>query len=198
MFKYPFIFIICLLAGCASAPTPTAAPVSEAAVTVTPIIGDTTPVVPVGTLSSPFDALFIDTMTALHTNAVTLAQSGVDDSEHEELRTFAQGIIDTQGAQIEQMNEWRTAWYADLQPSTTLLTNVTNVQIPENSEVPFDFRFINAVIDHHRVSIAIAQLAQSQAEHPELRTLAEEIVADYTAAITQLEAWRQTWFDVSG
>jgi len=202
--KYILILVlVSLLAACTSAPAAT--PTSEAAatseveptVTTTPLIGDTTPVVPVATSTVPFDALFINTMTALHQNALALAQVGLASAEHEELRTYAQTIIDTQGAQIADMESWRSTWYADLSADTTMLTNLTAVQIQEDAS-PFDMRFINALIDQHRVSVAIAQLAQTQAEHEELRTLATQIVTDYNTAITQLEAWRQTWFEVSG
>src|SRR5688572_3802663 len=110
--KYCLILVFCFLFGCASAPTVTPTSEPTLSVTVTPIIGDTTPVFPVATSTTPFDALLIDTLLALHQNAITLAQSGLTTSEHEELRTFAQTLIDTQIAQSQQMTEWRALWYA--------------------------------------------------------------------------------------
>jgi uncharacterized protein (DUF305 family) len=204
MRKYGLILVFCLLSGCASAPTSTpeieatSTVAAESIITVTSVIGDTTPVVAVATSTVPFDALFIDTMTALAQNTNTLAQNAMTSGEHDELKTYAQEVIDAQATRTQQMSDWRAAWYPDVAQSTTLLTNVTDIQIEDNADVPFDIRFINALIDQYRVTIGVAQLAQTQATHPELRTLAEEIIPAYNADITQLESWRQTWFNVSG
>jgi uncharacterized protein (DUF305 family) len=204
MRKYGLILILCFLSGCASAPaaTPTseATPTVEAQsnVTLTPVLGDTTPIVPIATSTVPFDALFIDTMTALAQNTDVLLQSALTSGEHEEITAYAQTSIDAQGTRTQQMSEWRASWYPDVETATTLLTNATEIQIDSDAEVPFDMRFINALIDQYRVTIGVAQLAQTQATHPELRTLAEEIITAYNADITQLESWRQTWFNVSG
>lgn len=204
MRKFGLILIFCFLSGCASAPaaTPTseatATVEAESMITVTPIIGDTTPIVPIATSTVPFDALFIDTLTALAQNADALLQSALTSGEHEELTAYAQTGIDAHAARTQQMSEWRASWYADVETATTLLTNATEIQIDDDTDVPFDMRVINALIDQYRVTIGVAQLAQTQATHPELRTLAEEIIAAYNADITQLESWRQTWFNVSG
>jgi uncharacterized protein (DUF305 family) len=124
-----FLNLAIIAPTCASAPaaTPTIEAPStseaESIITVTPVIGDTTPIVPIATSTVPFDALFIDTLTALAANTSTLLQSALTSGEHDELTTYAQGVIDAQATRTQQMSEWRASWYPDVETSTTLLTN---------------------------------------------------------------------------
>jgi uncharacterized protein (DUF305 family)/uncharacterized cupredoxin-like copper-binding protein len=58
----------------------------------------------------------------------------------------------------------------------------------------FDLMFIDMMLPHHASAVAMAQVALSRAEHPELRTLAEQIIESQSAEIAQMEAWRDQWF----
>jgi uncharacterized protein (DUF305 family) len=59
----------------------------------------------------PFDLAFIDGMIAHHQSAILMAQAALQHAQHPELRAFAQGVIDAQQAEIEQMTRWRAEWY---------------------------------------------------------------------------------------
>jgi len=41
-----------------------------------------------------------------------MAQAALRDAEHEEIKQLARNIIETQTAEIEQMQEWYRQWYA--------------------------------------------------------------------------------------
>ena len=58
----------------------------------------------------------------------------------------------------------------------------------------FDLMFIDMMIPHHASAVAMAQVAQTRAEHPELRMLAEAIIASQSAEIDQMQTWRDQWF----
>ena len=55
----------------------------------------------------------------------------------------------------------------------------------------FDLMFIDMMIPHHASAVAMAQVAETRAEHPELRTLAEQIIESQSAEIAQMQAWRE-------
>jgi uncharacterized protein (DUF305 family) len=57
-----------------------------------------------------------------------------------------------------------------------------------------DAMFIAAMIPHHEDAIAMADLALTRAEHPELKQLAERIKATQTAENAQMRAWYRQWF----
>lgn len=59
---------------------------------------------------------------------------------------------------------------------------------------PFDAQFIDSMIEHHQGAVVMAEQALEQAEHAELRTLAEAIIAAQTQEIEQMTAWRQSWY----
>lgn len=64
-------------------------------------------------------------------------------------------------------------------------------------EAPIDRGFIDMMVPHHESAIAMAEIAQDRAEHPELVQLADDIIAAQSAEITQLKGWREEWFGSS-
>jgi uncharacterized protein (DUF305 family) len=58
----------------------------------------------------------------------------------------------------------------------------------------FDLTFIDMMTPHHASAVAMAQVAETRAEHPELRTLTEQIIASQSAEIEQMQSWRDQWF----
>lgn len=59
---------------------------------------------------------------------------------------------------------------------------------------PFDAQFIDSMIEHHQGAVLMAQQALAEADHEELRTLADAIVDAQTQEIAEMTTWRQTWY----
>lgn len=57
-----------------------------------------------------------------------------------------------------------------------------------------DQHFIVMMIPHHEGAVAMADLALSQAQHPELKKLAEAIKTTQTQEIQQMQTWYQQWY----
>ncbi|HEX2325208.1 MAG TPA: DUF305 domain-containing protein [Chloroflexota bacterium] len=55
-------------------------------------------------------------------------------------------------------------------------------------------RFIEEMVPHHEDAVAMADLALTRAEHPELTALATAIKATQTEEIDQMRAWYRAWF----
>ena len=66
-----------------------------------------------------------------------------------------------------------------------------------DGDAPIDQAFIDMMVPHHESAIAMAELAQERAEHPELQQMADDIVAAQSAEISQLKEWREEWFGSS-
>jgi uncharacterized protein (DUF305 family) len=62
--------------------------------------------------------------------------------------------------------------------------------------MPMDMarHFIEEMIPHHEDAVVMADLALNQAEHPELRELAEAIKRVQTEEIEQMRQWYQQWY----
>lgn len=78
-------------------------------------------------------------------------------------------------------------------PGPGTATNMDDMKMKDGNQ-PFDERFIDSMIMHHQGAIAMAQTAQAEAEHPELKTMADAIITAQAAEIKQMQAWRTAWF----
>jgi uncharacterized protein (DUF305 family) len=67
--------------------------------------------------ADPFDQAFIDMMVPHHQDAIEMARVELADGEDAELMDIAQQIIDSQSAEIEEMNMWREDWYGAPSPA---------------------------------------------------------------------------------
>lgn len=59
-----------------------------------------------------------------------------------------------------------------------------------------DAMLIEEMIPHHDDAIAMAELAITRAEHPEVRRLAENIKRTQTAENTQMRRWYREWYGI--
>jgi len=59
----------------------------------------------------PFDLAFINAMNPHHMMALMMAEMAVQNAVHPELAQLAQGMIDAQVQEIQQLSTWRATWY---------------------------------------------------------------------------------------
>lgn len=65
--------------------------------------------------------------------------------------------------------------------------------LTDKSGDDFDAAFITSMIDHHQGAIDMAELAESRAEHEEIKQLSRDIIRAQEAEIAQMHDWRQKW-----
>lgn len=58
----------------------------------------------------------------------------------------------------------------------------------------FDLRYINAMISHHRGALLLAEQLAPNTTRPEMKTLAQNILADEPKAIAELYSWKKDWY----
>ncbi|ARV59639.1 DUF305 domain-containing protein [Nostocales cyanobacterium HT-58-2] len=64
-----------------------------------------------GAADAQFDLRFINAMIPHHEGAITMAQDALSKSKRPEIKKLAQDIITSQQKEIDQMKQWRQAWY---------------------------------------------------------------------------------------
>lgn len=145
------------------------------------------------------DAAFVDAMIPHHEGAVEMAEVALDNAEHEEIRTLAREIIDSQRAEIEVLGGLReelggAATTGMSQEEMEGMMGMSTDPQALADERPFDAAFMDAMTPHHESAIAMANVALEESENPEIRAIAEDIVSAQEREIRQMERWRQEWY----
>jgi uncharacterized protein (DUF305 family) len=60
----------------------------------------------------------------------------------------------------------------------------------------FDRAFIEGMIEHHEGAVAMAQQALLSAKHPEIKQIANDIIAAQTREIDTMRGWLRSWYGV--
>lgn len=156
------------------------------------------------------DAHFIEQMIPHHEDAITMAELALTRSQRPEIRQLAQNIIDSQSAEIEQMQAWYQDWFGRELPTGDqvmmqhsmmgrggfhmgMLGDETDVaRLTQASD--FDRAFIEEMIPHHQMAVMMASMLQRGTQRPEMQTLADDIIAAQTSEIEQMREWYNEWF----
>lgn len=72
--------------------------------------------------------------------------------------------------------------------------NAQMVQHLGPADADYDHRFIDMMIPHHEGAIMMAKDALQKSQRPEIKKLAEEIIAAQEKEIAQLKAWGEEWY----
>ena len=65
------------------------------------------------------------------------------------------------------------------------------------ADANYDLRFIDAMTPHHQGAVEMAQEALNKSQHPEIKKLAQDIIAAQNREIKELKQWRQAWYPSS-
>ena len=144
-----------------------------------------------GTSATPtgaaFDRAFIDAMVPHHKSAIAMARAAKDAGlSQPDLVAVAADILATQQSEIDQMTEWRADWFGSstIDPKGAAALGLSETQmgmdhdadaLRSSGDVNTDFA--QMMITHHQGAIEMAKLAPDNAEHDELKELAEEIIS---------------------
>ena len=83
---------------------------------------------------------------------------------------------------------------APMPAASTMPSSMPSMPSMPMATGPFDQQFIDMMVPHHMMAVAMAQMAIMHATHPELKQLANNIIAAQNDEITQMKAWRKAWF----
>jgi uncharacterized protein (DUF305 family) len=148
--------------------------------------------------SAPYDLQFLDTMIEHHQGAINMAKPIVEKTENRELKAFAAKIIADQNKEIAQMKTWRSKWFAEKPPAIYMempgmadsMRGMNMKKMEASDGKLLDLRFLDMMTPHHQGAITMAKEALDKAEHPEIKTLANQIIKAQEAEIKQMQTWK--------
>lgn len=139
-----------------------------------------------------FEVGFMSMMIAHHQSATEMAQWVLERTDDPEITEAAQTIIDDQEAEISQMTGWLQAWYGqepDAEMMGMMQEMMGGMMQTMTDAADAGQAFLEGMSEHHDGAIDMAQLALFQSTHPELRTLAQNIIVAQAQEITQFQTW---------
>lgn len=144
------------------------------------------------TVGSEFD--YLAQMIPHHQEAIASAELLVEGTDRPEMEAFAQAIIDTQSAEVAQMQAWLADEYPDRDVSVDyepMMRDLTGLNGDE-----LDQAFLEDMIGHHMAAVMMSQqlLAGDLAEQPAVVPFAEQIRDSQHAEIIQMRGWLADWF----
>jgi uncharacterized protein (DUF305 family) len=150
-----------------------------------------------------YDRMFLAGMIAHHQGAVDMAKLAQTQAKHAELKTMAGNIITAQEKEITDMNSWQTIWGYPATSGDNMMDHsamgmendmagMTNELKPLTGDA-FDKKFLELMIEHHQSAIDMAKPGAANAQHEEVKTLANAIVTDQTKEISQMQTWQKEW-----
>ncbi len=173
-----------------------------------------TPAAGMDHMAMEFDQMYIDMMIPHHQSIIAMAQAALPRLQDEQLREIAQAVIETQGAEIAQLQEYREAWYGDRtpMPMDDAMMAAMNEMMPGMGDMEAmaammdaealvaafcaaenaDLAFIDLTIPHHEMAIAASEAALEQATHPEIQEVAQQVIDVQQREIAALIEIRQS------
>jgi uncharacterized protein (DUF305 family) len=137
------------------------------------------------------DLRYVDNMIAHHLAAIFLLEQAQQYSTRTEIKDLAAVVIAADKAGIEQLYEYKAAWYQDKKQ----ITRFNQVNLGSADE-KFDLRLLNALIDHHQEAIDAAREVSTKSTRNEVLNLADEVKRGLSENLVQLEAWRKAWYGI--
>jgi uncharacterized protein (DUF305 family) len=138
------------------------------------------------------EAEYLVEMVAHHEDAI-VAAAELSRSDRPRMRALGESIVESQSAQVEQMNAWLAAWHpdapeADYQPMMSDLSGLSGDRL--------DRVFLRDMVGHHMMAVMMSQqlLVRGTADHQEVAQLARTIRDDQRAEIRLMVRWSRAWF----
>jgi uncharacterized protein (DUF305 family) len=165
----------------------------------------------VTTMPMEFDLHYIDMMIPHHESIIALAQAALPTLTDPRLQEMAQNIITNQGSEIEELQNYREAWYGspdpmpmdesmmqmmmDMMPTMASMSSMDQMAAEMNAQTQVetfckaenpDLAFIDLTIPHHQMAIAASQDALTMATHQELKDFAQKVIDAQQQEIDEL------------
>lgn len=145
------------------------------------------------------DIQFLHGMIPHHEDAISMAELVEGRTERPELLRLSEAVIASQEPEVEQMEllleeAGEPSDGADGGHDMSEMMGEADMGALEGlTGVEFDLAFIDAMTVHHEGAITDAEEVLESGENPQVRALAEEIIAAQQAEIDQMAAWKAAW-----
>jgi uncharacterized protein (DUF305 family) len=148
------------------------------------------------------DVTFAQQMIPHHEQAVEMAQMAQGRASNQEVLSLAEDIEAAQGPEIDTLRRWLDTWGEDVPASgmdhgdmghdsggtmSGMMDEEQMSDLMAASGADWDRMSLEMMIEHHEGAIEMAEVEVDQGENPDAVALAEKIISDQQAEITQMQ-----------
>ena len=152
-----------------------------------------------------FDEAYIADMLAHHEGALNMSEQAMAVTAHEEIRTLASNIVQSQSTELMKMRTWQKEWGyketmsgghgshggAGMDMGGDMVEMQNKLQGLKGEE--YDKEFLKQMILHHEQAVEMSQYAATNAKHQEIKDLASAVISAQTKEIEQMKQWQKDW-----
>lgn len=152
-----------------------------------------------------FDEAYIADMLAHHEGALNMSEQAMAVAAHEEIRTLASNIVQSQSTELIKMRTWQKEWGyketmsgghgshggAGMDMGGDMVEMQNKLQGLKGEE--YDKEFLKQMILHHEQAVEMSQYAATNAKHQEIKDLASAVISAQTKEIEQMKQWQKDW-----
>lgn len=151
------------------------------------------------------DQHFIAQMIPHHEGAIAMARIAIERSTRPEVRSLAEGIIEAQEQEIEDMTRWYEEWFGSAPPQGGIVRGGMSGRhmagmegdvdaLRAVSDAAFDREFLEQMIPHHEMAVMMAQMLEASTARAEMLTLADQIIISQNREIDLMRSWLTAWY----
>jgi len=150
-------------------------------------------------MSQNIDEHFIVQMIPHHEGAIEMAKVALERSKRPEVLSLAQGIIEAQTREINDMTSWYRSWFGSMPPAGGMgmmmegMTGDTD-ELARIADAEFDREFIEQIIPHHEMAIMMANMLAATTVRLEMKQLADQIITSQSREIEKMRGWHVSWY----
>ena len=140
------------------------------------------------------DVAFVDGMVPHHESAIEMAQMAQESAKTAYVKSLADDIVKSQGAEISEMNRIKGTLAGVQKTDMGISMKDMGMDMDDSmleDATPFDRMFVDMMIPHHQGAIRMARVELAKGENPELRDVANAVVEAQTREINEMNAFRE-------
>lgn len=146
-----------------------------------------------------YEVRFMTSMIDHHAMAIEMSQICLDKADHAELKDMCAQIIAAQQSEIDTMQGWLADWYGvDHEPTMTTGDMRSMKRLERLDGADFEIAFMKSMTRHHWKAVTEANKCVDTADHDQLVSMCQDIIAAQLAEIDQMRTWLCEWYDRCG
>ena len=161
-----------------------------------------------GSVNQGIDRHFIEEMIPHHEGAIAMAKLALERSKRPEMLLLANGIIEAQTREINDMKGWYEEWFGTAVPAYSNsggmmggMGHGAGMQMGSmvgdlealKAAANFDLEFIRQMIPHHEMAVMMARMLAAGTARTEMQTLADNIITSQSREIEMMQGWYAAW-----